>query len=167
MKFDKLEDHVLWELISKGNQEAFAHVYTAFSGDLYKYGHKFTQDSDLISDVIQDVYVHIWESRKKITIQKSVTFYLLSSCRRTLINKVKTVQKQETLEEFHFDISWQASVEEVLLENQISLESSHKINNALDNLSARQKEAIFLRYIQELSYEEISTLMNIQVPSLY
>ncbi|HLU89280.1 MAG TPA: sigma-70 family RNA polymerase sigma factor [Cyclobacteriaceae bacterium] len=167
MKFDQLEDHVLWELISKGNSKAFAHIYNAFSSDLFKYGHKFTRDSELISDVIQDVYVHLWESRKTLSIQKSIKFYLLSSFRRKLVRKIKTDKNQEALEDFHYNVSWQESFEEVLLENQISLESSIKVTKALENLSVRQKEAIFLRYIQELSYEEISALMNIQVPSLY
>lgn len=167
MKFDQLEDHVLWALISKGNSKAFAHIYNAFSSDLFKYGHKFTRDSELISDVIQDVYVHLWESRKTLSIQKSIKFYLLSSFRRKLVRKIKTDKNQEALEDFHYNVSWQESFEEVLLENQISLESSIKVTKALENLSVRQKEAIFLRYIQELSYEEISALMNIQVPSLY
>jgi RNA polymerase sigma factor (sigma-70 family) len=167
MKYNALEDTELWKLIAKGSQEAFAYVYTTFSKDLYKYGHKFTQDTELIEDVIQDVYVQIWELRKNITIQKSIKFYLLSSFRRELIKRINVSHKSETLEDYHSNISWQASFEEILLENQITLESSKKITQALENLSARQKEAIFLRYIQELSYEEISALMEIQVPSLY
>lgn len=167
MKFHTLEDNELWKLIAKGNQEAFAYVYTAYSRELYKYGHKFTLDVDLIEDVIQDVYIHIWELRNSLTIQKSIKFYLFSSFRRELIKKINSTHKSETLEDYHSNFSWQASFEEVLLENQITLESSDKITKALENLSARQKEAIFLRYIQGLSYEEISSLMNIQVPSLY
>jgi RNA polymerase sigma factor (sigma-70 family) len=167
MKFNTLEEAELWKFIAKGNQEAFGHIYCAYSKDLYKYGLKITQDAELIEDVIQDVYVHIWELRKSISIQKSIKFYLFSSFRRELIKRINANQKTETLEDYHSNISWQASVEEVLLENQITLESSSKITRALENLSARQKEAIFLRYIQELSYEDISSLMNIQVPSLY
>lgn len=167
MKFHAFEDIELWKLIAKGNQEAFSHIYSSYSRDLYKYGLKFTQDTELIEDVIQDVYVHIWELRKGIFIQKSIKFYLFSCFRRELIKKINSTPVSESIEDYHSDFSWQASFEEVLLENQISLESSNKIMRALENLSARQKEAIFLRYIQELSYEDISSLMNIQVPSLY
>jgi len=71
------------------------------------------------------------------------------------------------LEDYHLSTAWQESFQEILIENQITLESSRKINSALENLSARQKEAIYLRYIQSLSYEEISGLMGIQIPSLY
>ena len=113
------------------------------------------------------MYVHVWEARKHLIIQKSIKFYLLSAFRRELLKRVKQSRKNQSLEDYPTDVSWQESFQEILIENQISLESSQKITSALDNLSMRQKEAIFLRYIQELSYDEISELMRIQVPSLY
>jgi RNA polymerase sigma factor (sigma-70 family) len=167
MKYDSYEDSELWKLIAMGNQEVFAETYKRYSKDLYKYGHKFTQDTELIEDAIQDVYVHIWESRKNLIIQKSIKFYLLSAFRRELLKRIKQSRKNQSLEGYPADVAWQESFQEILIENQISLESSQKITSALDNLSMRQKEAIFLRYIQELSYDEISELMRIQVPSLY
>src|SRR5690606_12086596 len=87
--------------------------------------------------------------------------------RSELFKRIKQFRKNQSLEDYPADVSWQESFQEILIENQISLESSQKITSALDNLSIRQKEAIFLRYIQELSYDEISELMHIQVPSLY
>src|SRR5690606_17849810 len=161
------EDAELWKMVANGNREVFAEIYTRYSKELYKYGHKFTQDIDLIEDVIQDVYVHIWECRENLIIQKSIKFYLFSAFRRELIKRIKHSRRNQSLEDYPTDVSWQESFQEILVENQITLESSQKITSALDNLSLRQKEAIFLRYIQELSYDEISELMRIQVPSLY
>ncbi len=165
--YSSLDDAALWDSIVKGNQAIFAYVYNAHSRDLYTYGNKITLDTDLIEDVIQDIFVHLWESRERLVIQKSIKFYLLSSFRRELVKRLKTSQNRESLEDYHSNMSWQESFQEILVENQITLESSQKVTRALDTLSARQKEAIFLRYIQELSYDEISVLMGIQIPSLY
>lgn len=167
MEYDDLEDAQLWNRISQGDADAFSYVYNFYSGGMYKYGYKFTQQTELIEDVVQDVFVHLWKSRSRFTIQKSIKFYLLSSFRRKLFKRLQTNQRMESLEDYHSSASWQESIEEILSENQIVLESAAKINRALDSLSIRQKEAIYLRYIQELSYEEISILMDIQVPSLY
>ena len=167
MEYAALEDRQLWSKIAQGDEGAFSYVYANYSESIYKYGHKFTQESGLIEDVIQDVFVHLWESRTRFTIQKSIKFYLLSSFRRELFKRLQANQQSESLEDYHSNVSWQESIEEILLENQIVLESSAKINRAMDSLSIRQKEAIYLRYIQELSYEDISILMDIQVPSLY
>ena len=160
-------DAELWDLISSGDREAFAFIFKAYSRNLFKYGHKFTTEADLIEDVIQDTFVHLWESRERLVIHKSIKFYLFSCFRRELIKRLKTNQKNETLEEYHANMSWQESFQEILVENQITLESNQKVMNAMETLSVRQKEAIFLRYIQDLSYEEISLLMGIQVASLY
>ena len=167
MEYGALEDAKLWSKIAGGDEGAFSYIYTTYAESIYKYGHKFTQDPELIEDVIQDVFVHLWESRSKFTIQKSIKFYLLSSFRRELFKRLQANQRSESLEDHHSSVSWQESIEDILLENQIVLESSAKINKAMGCLSARQKEAIYLRYIQELSYEDISVLMDIQVPSLY
>lgn len=167
MKYISLKVSQLWGLISEGDQDAFAFIYNTYAPEMFKYGHRFTLDTDLIEDVIQDLYVHIWESRKNLAIHKSIKFYLFSAFRRDLVKRIRDSQKNQSLEGYSVDASWEESFQEILVENQIVLESSKKITLALDNLSSRQKEAIFLRYIQELSYEEISELMGIQVPSLY
>lgn len=167
MDHNSLDDSEVWDSMVKGNRETFAYIYTTYSKDLYNYGLKITVETDLIEDVIQDTFVHLWEFRERLVIQKSIRFYLLSCFRRELFRRLKTNQKNESLEEYHANMSWEESFQEILVENQITLESNRKITMAMETLSVRQKEAIFLRYIQELSYDEISQLMGIQVPSLY
>ncbi|MEX2567219.1 MAG: RNA polymerase sigma factor [Cyclobacteriaceae bacterium] len=167
MDFSSLSEAEIWSLIQSGHQKAFAYMYSTYSKDLYKYGHKFTQDTQLIEDVIQDLFVQIWGMRENIQIKKSTKFYLLASFRRELIKRLKTSRKNESLDEIHSKLIWETSFQEILEENQIILESRNKISQALEQIPLRQKEAIYLRYIQELSYEEISEIMDVQVPSVY
>ncbi|EPR67661.1 RNA polymerase sigma factor [Cyclobacterium qasimii] len=167
MDFSSLSEVEIWGLVKSGNQQAFSYIYSTFSKDLYKYGHKFTQDTNLIEDVIQDLFVHIWDLKKNINVKNSIKFYLFACFRRELIKKIKCAYKNESLEEVHSKFKWEASFLEILDENQIILESSNKISQALGQIPLRQKEAIYLRYIQELSYDEISKMMDVQVPSVY
>jgi len=167
MKYLNLKDFEIWQLISKGDQCAFDHIYINYAKDLYKYGFRFTHDTELIKDVIQDVYVHIWESKRVLTIQKSIKFYLFSSFRRQVIKRVNAACKYDSIEDYHSKVSWEASFQEILEENQISLEVTNKLCRAIDRLPIRQKEAIYLRYLQELTYDEISELMGVQIPSIY
>lgn len=167
MEFHTLKDAELWQLVADGDQKAFDHIYLSNSKDLYKYGFRFTQDTELIKDVIQDVFIHIWESRNVLFIQKSIKFYLFSAFRRDVIKRVNAACHYESIEDYHFKISWEVSFQEILEENQISLDSAHKLSRAIDALPLRQKEAIYLRYLQELTYDEISELMGVQIPSIY
>lgn len=167
MDHNSLDDAEIWDSMAKGNRETFAYIYTTYSKDLYSYGLRITTETDLVEDIIQDTFVLLWDGRERLVIQKSIKFYLFSCFRRELVKRLKTNHKSESLEEYHSNMSWEESFQEILVENQITLESNQKITKAMETLSVRQKEAIFLRYIQELSYEEISQLMGIQVPSLY
>ncbi|GAB3651579.1 sigma-70 family RNA polymerase sigma factor [Echinicola sediminis] len=160
-------DAELWKEIVKDGRKGFAHIYDTYSNDLFKYGFKFTQDEDLIQDVIHDVFVHIWSVKDGVNIQKSIKFYLFSTFRREIIKKVNARYKRDSLEEYHAKFLWEESFEELLQRNRIIAESSLKITEALEKLPLRQKEAIYLRVIEELDYGEISELMGVQVPSIY
>lgn len=161
------KDAEVWGNIARGDRESFAKIYNAYSKDLYKYGFGFTQDENLIRDVIHDVFVHIWNVRKTITIQKSIKFYLFSSFRREIIKMVNEQYKRESLEDYHAKFLWEESFEELLHKNQIKSESVAKLNEALESLPIRQKEAIYLRVLEGLDYEDISEMMGVQVPSIY
>ena len=167
MKYEQLSSYELWGLIKSADQEAFAYVFTVTSDDIFKYGQKFTKDCELIEDVIQDVFVHLWEIKSTLSIHSSIRFYLYSAFRREMIKRLKENHKHQALEDYHTSLAWQDSFQEILIENQITQESSRKISSALDNVSNRQKEAIYLRYFQDMPYEEISELMGIKVSSLY
>ncbi|MEX2566912.1 MAG: hypothetical protein WD431_13285 [Cyclobacteriaceae bacterium] len=78
MDFHTCSDSVLWKMISRGNQGAFVYVYGKTATEIYQYGLKFTADAELIEDVIQDTFLHIWEIKNRINIKKSIQFYLFS-----------------------------------------------------------------------------------------
>jgi RNA polymerase sigma factor (sigma-70 family) len=167
MDLHSLDEVQLWKSIVKGNDEAFALIYRKYSLDLYKYGHKFTIDSNLIEDVIQDTYVRIFELRKTLVIRRSIKFYLFSTFRNEIIKRVSLSYQMDSLTEYHDKMAWEASFEQMLEDQQIITESKTKLNKALEALPPRQKEAIFLRYIQSLTNEEIAELMGIKIPYLY
>ena len=167
MDYASLNDADLWDLIVAGNKRAYAHIYNSYCPDMLRYGLKFTSDSQMIEDVMHDLLVRIWENKDKIQITASIKFYLLSSFRRGLIRELNISKSYQPLEDCHQDITWEASFLELLIEKQIYLESDEKLKNTLSSLSVRQKEAMFLRYVEGLTYEEIGDIMHIKTQSIY
>jgi RNA polymerase sigma factor (sigma-70 family) len=166
--YTSISDLQLWQLVQKGDQEAFSFIYNAYSSDLFKYGLKLGVEKAIIEDVIHDLFVKFWSCRDGICINSSIKYYLFSSFRRQLVRELKFEELRESSpEDHHMEEIWEQSFQEILIENQISLESHTKLKCALEALSNRQKEAIYLKFIEELSYEEIAEIMGIQVPSLY
>lgn len=167
MDYASLNDADLWALVVAGNKKAYAHIYNSYSPDMLRYGLKFTSDFQLIEDVMHDLLVRVWEKKDKIQIAASIKLYLLASFRRDIVRELNASMNYRTLEYGHQDIAWEASFLELLIEKQIYLESDEKIKNSLSSLSVRQKEAIYLRYVERLTYEEISEMMQIKTQSAY
>lgn len=167
MDYASLIDLDLWELVVSGNKRAYTYIYNSHCPDMFRYGLKFTSDSQLIEDVMHDLLVRIWEKKERIQINTSIKFYLLSSFRRDLIRNLSASRNHQSLEDRHQELAWEASFLELLVEKQIYLESDEKLKNSLSALSVRQKEAIYLRYVEGLTYEEIGDIMHIKTQSIY
>jgi len=167
MDYASLNDVDLWDLVVAGNKRAYTHIYNSHCPDMFRYGLKFTSDSQLIEDVMHDLLVRIWEQRNRIQINSSIKFYLLSSFRRDLIRNLSASRNHQSLEDCPQELAWEASFLELLVEKQIYLESDEKLKNSLSALSVRQKEAIYLRYVEGLTYEEIGDIMHIKTQSIY
>ena len=81
------------------------------------------------------------------------------------LKKRLSTEGLETGEEDHFHLAF--SYETSWLENRISLERSELLLNALNQLPGRQKEAIFLRFYEGLSFAEIAAVMEVEQTSVY
>ena len=163
-------DKELWKLVKTGNKQAFDYLYQQNVRGLYYFGYKMTTDKTLLEDCIQEVFITLWKSRKNITIEHSVKHYLLLSLRRLLLRKLKAQKKSNTtssnmeeLDRFEVDIS----VETAWISQEISKGNSKKLKQAIDQLSKREKEAIYLRYYEGFTYDEIAPIMGISIRAVY
>ncbi|WP_192007520.1 RNA polymerase sigma factor [Echinicola arenosa] len=168
MDFGRLSDRQLWKEITEGNQHAFSYLYETTSDSLFSYGYKFSGEKTLIEDVIQDVFIVIWEKRDRLTISHSIKFYLFTTFRREIMNRLQGDRGQrQGLEKFHEESYWEASIQEVLVQRQVTIDSGKHVREAMKILTNRQREVIYLKYLEGLSYEEISEMMDVKVPYLY
>ena len=144
---------------------AYKAFYVEFFRKLFNYGKKFTVHISYIEDAIQEVFLDLWTNKHKLKQINSVNSYLFSSFRYILLKRLKfenRIVSSETL-----DAEPEFSAEHELISNEIDREMRARLNNALDTLTPRQREAIFLRIYQNLSYDELAVVLNISVKATY
>jgi len=153
------QDIMLWESFRKGDKEAFAALFREHYGTLYRFGNKFTPDTELLEDCIQELFIELWQAKSQVPVL-SVKAYLLKSLKYKLL---KSFRKRGRILPIHDngDIPFELSYETFLIAQQESDEKKQLVIGALERLSNRQKEIIYLKYYQNLSYEEVSEIMNI------
>lgn len=163
------QDHTqLWDYFRKGDEFSFRRIYDLYYESLLNYGLKFSPNTELAEDAVQDLFIKLWTNRKNINATASVKNYLYKSFRRIIIRKVSASPVYVTAateEELNFE--FQMAHDEILMEKEQLLEIRSALQHALDAMTGRQKEMIYLRFYEDLSYDEIADLMDITTKGAY
>lgn len=158
----------LWGNFKKGSQDAFAKIYQHYFKNLYEYGMRIQPNKELVMDCIQDLFVKLWTNKKQLGEVSNIKSYLLVALRSTIYNKSQKDSRMkpvETTEDYFFEMTF--SAEARFIEKEISTERSKKLFDAMNQLNARQKEMLYLKYFEELDYAEIAHIMGITVKGAY
>jgi RNA polymerase sigma factor (sigma-70 family) len=159
----------LWQSFLAGDDRSFAVIYQQYAPSLLTYGYKFNVDREIVHDALQEVFIDLYLKRDKVHIEiDNLKGYLFIALKNNLLKKILKKKKIEfddidTLPELHFDVEY--SFQEQLIRLEISDEMKQKLADAINTLSPRQKEIIFLKFEEELDYPEVAKMLNITVES--
>ena len=159
----------LWEKVCSGNEEALGKLFGDMFDSLYSYGYRIIPESEDVRDAIQEVFFQLWKYRENLSVPDSVRAYLFTSLRHELLNKKKATSRRSEIcnkyliEEFDALINYNSWEEILDLDNQ----ESRELKNAIENLTPRQREAIYLKYFEGLSTDELSEILQMRAQSVY
>jgi RNA polymerase sigma factor (sigma-70 family) len=154
------DDRMKWDRFRKGDDQALAEIYAEYAGSLYVYGQKLTGNRVLVEDALHDLFIDLIRNRRTIGQTTNIQFYLLKAFRRKLTRQLKKEYRYADgqITESRFDIRY--SVEEELIGKETSDQNIRDLAAAIEKLSPRQKEAIYLRFQKELDYPEIAGILG-------
>lgn len=156
----------IWRNIITGNKSALKELYDLYRTDLVRYGYKINPDKQLIEDAIQETFISIWKYRDSVSVPASVKSYIIKAFRNHLINIIKS-RSNTTYTEESINFSFEIGFDDKIIENEDANILSSKINTAINKLSNRQREIIYYRFYENLSFEEIGELMDMQTRATY
>lgn len=164
LNMDRLQrSKQLEKRLQQGDVAALEELYQRFHPELYLYALKLTSSQQLAEDAIQDTFVEIWKYRAQLGKVNSLRFYLLQALRNRCIKILKRRKRFLRVR----DTSPQVIIEpEELKLKDNRQETKQKIAIALNSLSSRQKEIIYLKYYENLDYQEIASLLSINYQSV-
>ncbi|SEM56788.1 RNA polymerase sigma factor, sigma-70 family [bacterium A37T11] len=155
-----------WVEFIAGNKEAFCCLYNNHIDKLVAYGKCFTHDIQMIEDCIHDLFLDLDRYRERLNPEVNVAAYMAVSLRRKIFSAIKKSRNFKAIEECSLDESRlmdDANVETARIGKETDMYTFYQIKRELENLPWRQQQAIHLKFILELSYEELSEIMEISV----
>lgn len=156
---DNRSDISLWNAFKEGDRDAFDNLFRRYYSMLIQYGLKLSDNNNTVEDCIQDLFIELWQSKAGTQVQ-SVKAYLLKALKYKLLKQLKSVQHAQLTDESPGN-KFEISHDHFIINREDESGTAKKIIHAINELPARQKEIIYLKIYQSLSYEEISEVMNI------
>ncbi len=159
------DQYKLWNKVRQGDVTVIEKVYLDYSHLLYQYGLKFTKNTQLIEDCIQDLFSRIITNSKNFSKSANPQIYLMRAFRNNLMRLMEREKKFQTKEvdEYQFEILF--STEQKIIQSEEAQLSQHLLQQGISKLTVRQKEAIYLRYTKGIEYDEIAEIMKMSVES--
>jgi RNA polymerase sigma factor (sigma-70 family) len=160
------KDQIIWDEFRRGNKAALEIIYEDNYSSMYYYGLKFSKDIDLIKDLIQELFIELIDSGIKISSTDNIRFYLLKSLRYKLIRHFSRALKTSNDDELPVKFDLIDSIEIQLIKKETEEELQKRIIIAIKKLSIKQQEIIYLRFYNDLSYQEIAALFDVNIQTV-
>ncbi|WP_316818308.1 sigma-70 family RNA polymerase sigma factor [Pedobacter nyackensis] len=159
MAYSTEENQELWNSFIEGDLHAFSIFYKKNYPMLFAYGLRLQMDENHARDIIHDMFVKLYTTPSIITTSTTIRSFLLVSMRNAFINIIKGEQKLVDLDNIAFDFEY--AVENDFWNKDEKAQIKEKVDKIIKPLTPRQKEIIYLRFLYQMEYHEISQIMNI------
>ncbi|MEQ6119480.1 sigma-70 family RNA polymerase sigma factor [Reichenbachiella sp. MALMAid0571] len=134
------------------------HVYYGeYYRSLFNYGIKLINNEDVVRDGIQDCFYNLWMNPEKLERIEKPRNYLIGTLRNLLLKQIASAKNSSGLDEIH---AFEVSTQEAIIDSEIEAINSQKLQRAIDTLTPKQKEVLYLRFYEGLSYEEIEQITS-------
>jgi RNA polymerase sigma factor (sigma-70 family) len=158
----------LWSAYREGDKDALGSLAEHYYRTLIRYGSKFGVDRFVVEDCIQNIFLTLWQNRSRIGNTGSVKFYLLKSLRHEIVHYRDGQQRFSPVDENEWDWSFpdRLNAEVILIEKESFAETVSQLQAQLAGLPKREREAIYLRYYENLEVNEIAEIMGVNRQSV-
>lgn len=151
-----LNDDELTQLLQKGDESAFTHIYNSYWDKLYYIAHRILKDSNSAEEIVQDVFMALWKKKESLAIQ-NVNHYLAAMTRYAVYRYLAKEKQSKTRENDLGQINAEA-VSEINIDNKILLEMITDLSNKLP-----EKCRLVFQYnkLQDQSLADVAEQLNI------
>lgn len=149
--------------LKEGDLVAFNHLFDRYGKRLYHFSIGYLKSAENAEEIVQEVFLRIWETRFELSAQKSIEAYLFTIARNGILN---TIRKSKS-EQAYLKYTKINSGKSVLLDEELNFnELEEAYNQVIEQLSPRRKEIFLLSKAQSFSNVEIAKKMNISVKTV-
>lgn len=159
----EMTDEKLAGLVQKGDGEIFGYLMTRYQPKLFRYGRKFLSDLDGIDDVVQDVFIKVYENIQSFDLSQKFSPWIYRIAHNAYVDRLKKQSRLPiSLPDFDTLLSHTAAEDPVRQEKERE-EIKKIVDKGLEKLSPNYREIIILYYLEEMDYKSIAQILRIPI----
>jgi RNA polymerase sigma factor (sigma-70 family) len=155
-----------WDRLKKGDPAALGELYDAYVDRLFLVASGFTDQRELAKDALQEVFIEVWHYRETLGDIQYPLAYLTKVLRSILIKKLKKESPKRLYPVEEALLSQESNREDSLINADADHEIALRLNQAMAQLTSRQKLILRLHYYDGLSYEQIAEKLSMNYQSV-
>ena len=154
-------DRLLIQNLKAGDMKAFQEIFVTFSERLYNFTYSYLKDSFESEEIVQEVFLRIWEMREEIDEDKSFKSFIYRMTVNKVFNQMKHQVVRQKYEKYllNFDHSLSESPEARLHFKELD----ERISMLLKKIPEQQRNVFKLSRIDGLSNPEIADKLGLSI----
>jgi len=162
--FNSYTNEELMQEIKADNMFAFDALYGKYSRKLYRFGYSILKSKEDSENLIQDVFLNLWENRHKVEKNASIQSYVFTIAYNSAISILR--KKTKDFQFVEYLKSLQEIIEEPVNVELEYIELTAKLDMIINELPQRQKEVYLLHKVEGLKYNVIAEQLHISVNTI-
>lgn len=142
--------------LKRRDETALSVLFDTYYEKLYLFAEKYIYDSDKAHDIVQDVFLKIWENAERLELTSSIQHYLFASVRNGCLNYLKSLQIEDRNNRKYME----AYIESQNVDMVDDEELLARIRQVLDELPEKCREVCLLRFVEGCKYAEIAARLD-------
>ena len=158
---NQISDTELFHRIQKGDEKAFTIAYELYNKLIYVLSYRYLMDEERAKDVVQYVFVKLWEYQAELNIGISLKNFLFTMAKNYILNLIRN---ENTALEKQYEIAQQVlGYEDDLVEKLERREQMSLFYQALAKLPEQKKRICVMKIREEMSNKEIAERLNVSI----
>lgn len=157
-----LKDEEVVVLVQNGNKDAYGEILNRFEPKIKRYAFRFFRDKEEITDCVQDVFIKAYINLQSYNPSMRFNPWIYRIAHNEFVNKIawKSIRKFVPIDSDEL-IPLAISAPEDVMRDALQSDEKRVMEEYLSQLDDKYKTPIILFYYDDLSYEEISDILQI------
>lgn len=160
----EFSDRALIERIANNDEEAYASLFRQFYVQLCRFSLKYVREEAVSEEIVQDVFISLWEKRESLNIHSSLKAYLFRAVKNSSINYLNSQFARQDFQRDFFDHTELPvnNTQETLVYDELR----EIVQKAINGLPSRCRTIYTMSRNTGMSYQEIANELDVSVKTV-